>query len=46
MDFRNPACILIGNKEVPTNKELVLGVPKVERKRNRPMKLVDETVDE
>ena len=46
LDFRDPARILIGNKEVPTNKELVLKVPKVERKRNRPMKLVDEIVDE
>ena len=34
LDFRNPACILIWNKEVPTNKELVLGVPKVEMKRS------------
>ena len=32
--LRNPACILIGNKEVPTNKELILGVPKVETKRS------------
>ena len=46
LDFRNPACILIGNKEVPTNEELILGVPMVERKRNRPKKLVDETVNE
>ena len=46
LDFRNPARILIGNKEVPTNKELVLGVPKVERKRNRPISLVNETIDE
>ena len=34
LDFRNPAHILIGNKEVPTNKELVFGVPKVGTKRN------------
>ena len=45
LDFRNPACILIGNREVPTNKELILGVPKVERKRNRPPGLVDKTVN-
>ena len=46
LDFRNPARILIGNKEVPTNKELVLGVPKVEVKRSRPMELVGKTVNE
>ena len=46
LDFRDPAHILIGNKEVPTNKELALEVPKLERKRNQPMKLVDETVNE
>ena len=40
LDFRNPAHILIGNKEVPTNKELVLGVPKLGRKRNRTMELL------
>ena len=46
LDFRNPAHILIGNKEVPTNKELVLGVPKVGTKRSRPMELVGKTVNE
>ena len=30
----------------PTNKELILGVPKLEKKRNRPMRMVDETVNE
>ena len=46
LDFRNPARILIGNKEVPTNKELALGVPKLDRKRNQPMNVVDGTVNE
>ena len=34
LDFRDPACILIGNKEIPTNKELALEVPKLERRRS------------
>ena len=46
LDFTDPACILIGKKEVPINKELALEVPKLERKRTRPMKLVGETINE
>ena len=46
LNFRNPARILIGNKDVPTNKDLILGVPKVEAKGSRPMELVGKTVNE